>query len=391
MLSNNDGCVIARSAEARKLGVKMGVPAFEIKDLLEKNNVAIFSSNYSLYGDLSQRVMSILAQMSPDIEIYSIDEAFLRIDTITSINPREYAERIKKILMQWLGIPVSVGLGPTKTLAKAASWLAKASPETGGIADLTEVSTIDGHLSAIPVEKVWGIGEQSALFLKKQGIHTACDLKYAGEAMIRAHMHVPGVRTLKELNGISCIPVNGEPPARKAICVSRSYGRPTESYADIEAATAQFVSRVGEKLRNQKLLTSRITVFVMTNRFAKGPRYVNFKTYELPQPTQNTNEINHYMVKALKGIYRKGYLYKKSGILAENLIPDTGAQISLWDQEKIEKCRLLMQAMDRINTRNGRDSVRFALQGFDRKWKMKQEMLSKAYTTRWEDLLIVNV
>lgn len=391
VLSNNDGCVIARSAEAKALGIPMGAPAFEMEELITKNKVFVFSSNYALYGDLSQRVMGVLSQMSPDIEIYSIDEAFLRIDSIRLYSPEEYARKIQSNIYEWLGIPVSVGIGSTKTLAKAANYLAKSFPGHRGVFSFENRTDGDEYLKQIPVSKLWGIGEQHASFLQQHDVASAYDLKKAPEAWIRSKMNVTGARIVKELNAISCIPMEDAPAHRKAICISRSYGRPTKNYRELEEATAAFVSRLAEKLRKQKMLATRLTVFVMTNRFARGPRYVNFKTINLSVPTHSTAELNRMMVKALSSLFRKGYLYKKSGILAEELIPENIRQTSLWDSTDHEKQEKLMKALDLINAKTGRDSVRYALQGFDRKWKMRQEKLSASYTTKWSDILNIQI
>lgn len=369
----------------------MGVPAFEIEELITKNKVFVFSSNYALYGDLSQRVMGVLSQMSPDIEIYSIDEAFLRIDSIRLYSPEDYARKIQANIYEWLGIPVSVGIGSTKTLAKAANYLAKSLPGHRGVFSFENRPDGDEFLKQIPVGKLWGIGEQHASFLQLHNVATAYDLKLAPEAWIRSKMNVTGARIVKELNAISCIPMDDAPAQRKAICISRSYGRPTKNYRELEEATAAFVGRLAEKLRKQKLLATRLTVFVMTNRFARGPRYVNFKTINFNVPTHSTAELNRMMVKALSSLFREGYLYKKSGILAEELIPENIRQTALWDSTDHEKQERLMKALDLINAKTGRDSVRYALQGFDRKWKMRQEKLSASYTTKWSDILNIQI
>ena len=380
VLSNNDGCIIARSEEAKKLGIRMGIPAFEISELIEKNKVHVFSSNYTLYGDISQRVMTILSQLSPEIEIYSIDEAFLRLDRIRLCSPREYALKIKQIIHQWIGIPVSVGLGPTKTLAKAANYLAKKHVNYHGIFDFTATGDIDRHLAKVPADEIWGVGEKYTTLLANNNILTAKDLKYASEKWVYSKMRVLGARTVKELNGISCIPMEDIAPARKAICVSRSYGRPVESYEDLEQATVAFAVRTAEKLRSRNLLASQWTVFIMTNRFAKGPRYVNFKTFVLPVPTSDTSELNRYTTRALHALYRKGYRYKKSGCIAENLIPEGQQQSALWDDVARRRHKALMKVVDAINSESGRGTVKFAIEGFEKKWKMRQEKLSPLYT-----------
>lgn len=389
ILSNNDGCVIARSQEAKQLGIAMGTPAFEISGLLEKHEVQVFSSNYKLYGDMSQRMLSVLSQLSPDIEPYSIDEAFLRIDRIKQFNPRDYGVRVRAVIDQWLGLPVSIGIGPTKTLAKAANYLAKQDPDSSGIFDFLSADS-RSILKKVPVEEVWGVGPQHAAFLKQKGIGNAYELMQADERMIRKQMHVNGARTQKELSGISCIPLEQAPPAKKSVCISRSYGRPMTEYAEVESATSAFVAQTAEKLRKNKLLCSRLTVFVMTNRFATGPRYVNFQSQDLAVPTHDTAELNTVMGKLLRQIFRKGYRYKKSGVLAEVLVPESEQQLALFDNVAREKRKQLMKVLDEINYREGRDKIVFALQGFDRKWKMKQEKLSRNYTGRWDEILRID-
>jgi DNA polymerase V len=391
VLSNNDGCVIARSNEAKKIGIQMGIPVFEIQELIERNKVHVFSSNYTLYGDISQRVMTVLAQLVPEIEIYSIDEAFIRLDGIKQYQLAEYARRIKEIIYQWIGVPVSIGLGQTKTLAKAANYLSKKHSGFGGFFDFSACPDPDEFLAMIPIGEVWGIGEKYEVLLKEHDIINAKDLKYAPEPWIRSKMHVVGARMVKELNGISCLPIEDITPSKKAICISRSYGRPVESYEDLEQATAAFVARTAEKLRKQGLLATQWTVFVMTNRFAKGPRYVNFKSIRLPVPTSETAELNRFTVKALHILFRKGYLYKKSGVIAEELIPEDQQQTALWDDPARQRYKSLMKVVDKINGELGSNTVKFALQGMNRKWKIRQEMLSPGYTTKWKDILNIDL
>ena len=369
----------------------MGIPVFEIPELIEKNDVRVFSSNYTLYGDMSHRVMSILSQLAPDIEIYSVDEAFVRLGHFKKGTVGEEATYLRAVLHQWLGIPVSVGLGPTKTLAKAANYWAKRMPRFEGVLDMSDAGQAEELLKKMPAGEVWGVGHQYEHKLKEQGIRTALDLKRAPEHYIRKVMHTPGVRTLKELNGISCIPLDLAPQEKKAICISRSYGRPLTEYRDVEAATALFTARVAEKLRSRRLKAGRFTVFLMTNRFARGPRYVNFQALDLPDPTNDTVEMNRLMVRMLKKIYRKGYSFKKSGVLVENLVSEDEPQLSFWETRDVQKQQRLMAVLDQINANMGREKLRFALQGFDRKWKMRQERLSRNFTTSWAQLLEIDI
>lgn len=391
VLSNNDGCIIARSAEAKQLGIKMGVPAFQIANLLEKNKVAVFSTNYALYGDMSQRVMSVLQQFTPTLEVYSIDEAFLDLTGIAGLDPVAYGQQIVRTVMKWTGIPVSIGIASTKTLSKLANDLAKELPETGGVLALMDEDTINGHMRSLSVNKVWGIGPRHARLLEEHGILTAYDLKCANEKWIRQHMGVMGERTVVELRGISCYPIDDHPQAKKGICSSRSFGKPVEDYDDLEEATTTFVASVALKLRRQQSVAQSLTVFVMTNRFARGPHYVNGTTVELPVATNHTSELIHHARLILKKLYRKGYLYKKSGVIVNDIIPQKTLQCTLWDDRNREKQEKITAAVDRINHRMGRGKIRYAVQGTGRKWKMRQEKLSPNYTTDWEELLVIEV
>lgn len=391
VLSNNDGCIIARSEEAKMLGIKMGVPAFEISEVLEKNNVAVFSTNYSLYGDMSQRVMTVLQQFTPHLEVYSIDEAFLDLTALLLEDYGQYGQQIVQTVQKWTGIPVGIGIGTTKTMAKLANDLAKVRPEGKGVMVLVEEATIDRHLKSVPVSSVWGVGTQHAQLLEAHGVLTAYDLKQVNEKWIRQRMGVMGERTVFELRGISCYPVDENPGPRKGICTSRSFGHPLSSYDDLEQATMTFVASVAEKLRKQKSVAQSLTVFVMTNRFAKGPQYVNGMTIALPVATHLTTELIQHASSALKKLYRKGYLYKKSGIIANDIISQQAMQCSLWDDVDRSKQERITAAIDRINARMGRGTIRYAVQGTGRKWKMRQERLSKRFTTNWEELLVIEL
>jgi DNA polymerase V len=391
VLSNNDGCIIARSQEAKTLGIKMGVPAFEIHGILEKNDVAVFSTNYTLYGDMSQRIMTVLQQFAPQLEIYSIDEAFLDLTGLVLPDPGEYGRKIIQTVHQWTGIPVGIGIAPTKTLAKLANAVAKEDPEAGGVIVMTDEPATDRVLGRVPVSQVWGIGPQHTRLLGHYGIQTALDLKHVNEKWIRQHMGVMGERTVFELRGIPCYQVDDNPGAKKGICTSRSFGQPLVSYDDLEQATLTFVAAVGEKLRKQQSVAQSMTVFVMTNKFARGPQYVNGMTFALPVATSHTSELIHHARIALKKLYRKGYLYKKSGIIVNDIISRRSLQCALWDDVNREKQEKITAIMDRINVKMGRGKVRYAVQGTGRKWKMRQERLSRRFTTNWEELPVIDL
>lgn len=391
VLSNNDGCVIARSDEAKAIGIKMGNPVFEMADLIGKYEVAVFSANFALYGDMSQRVMNTLAQFTPDMEIYSIDEAFLDFTSFDNNRLTNYAKEIRNTVKQWTGIPVSIGIGSTKTLAKTANQIVKMNREMDGVLNLCGRSDMDELLSAFPIEEVWGIGRQFAKILKAKGIRSALDFRNADEKWVLGHFHVPGHRTLLELRGISCIKFENTEPGRKGICVGRSFGKPLTEYNDIEQAVTTFASRCSAKLRRQKSVTRILTVFIMTNRFANTPQYVNGKTIKLPVATNNANEIIHHSVSALRQLYRKGYKYKKAGVILTDFVPENSHQVNLWDNVDRKKFSVLMKTIDKINFSQGTDIVKFAIQGTQKNWKMKQEKLSPCYTTRWNDLLTIDL
>lgn len=391
VLSNNDGCVIARSAEAKQLGIKMGEPAFKMKEILEKNQVQVFSSNFALYGDLSQRVMNTLSQFSPDMEIYSIDEAFLELSHICGINYKEYGHKIKNTVMQWTGIPVSIGIANTKTLAKIANHIAKKSDKSLGVLDLTNPDYIDKALHISPVQEVWGVGSQFSKMLLAQGIKTALDLKNADDNWVLKKMHIVGMRTVEELRGISCLPLEMVAPDKKGILTSRSFGNPMTEFSDIEEAVSTFVVRCAEKLRKQKSCATVITVFVMTNRFANDAKYVNSQTLQLPAASNNNSELIEYAIRGLKLIFRKGYKYKKAGVFVSELVPESQVQIGLWDEKNRSKQQEIMKAMDKITSTYGKDIVKYAVQGTKRRWKLRQEKLSPAYTTNWKELLNIKI
>lgn len=387
VLSNNDGCVIARTNEAKALGIKMGTPAYEYKSLVEKYNINVFSSNYALYGDISGRVMSTLSVMAPEIEIYSIDEAFLDVTGVLPEFLEEYASQIIKTVNQWTGIPVSIGIGSSKTQAKIANYMAKKFPEFNNICIIDGFETKKDWLEKIPVSEIWGVGRQYGDFLNQNKINSVWDFINTEEHWIRKHMHVVGQKTLYELRGISCLSLETIGPAKQSICTSRSFGKSLQHFEDVEQATATFVVRAAEKLRQQKSLAGCIVVFLMTNRFSKTPKYVNSVTIQLPVSTDITSELIHFALVGLKKIYRKGYLYKKSGIILTEISSASQSQLPLWEDKNREKHRELMAMVDRINSEVGKETIKYAVQGYKRSWKMNQEKLSPDYVGKWEEIL----
>jgi len=391
VLSNNDGCVIARSEEAKLLGIKMGEPVFRIPGIIKKNNVHVFSTNYALYGDMSQRIMNTLAELVPETEIYSIDEAFLDLSGIPTNELLKFGSKIIDRVKQWTGIPVSIGIAPTKTLAKIASHMAKTDAVNQSVLFLSDNQKADKYLKYIPVGEIWGVGEKYTQFFHRSKILTAFDLKQADENRIKEHLGVMGQRLVLELRGTVCYPMDKNPETKKEICTSRSFGQPLTTYEELEQATMTYVNKVAQKLRKQKSLANSLLIFIMTNKFATGPQYVNYKIIHLPVPTNQTAELIHYAVIALKKLFKKGYAYKKSGVIVSDVVPAKGVQSNLWDEVNREKNKKLLEVIDQINSKAGIDQVKFAVQGAEKTGQMRQYNLSPHYTTKWSDILIVDV
>jgi DNA polymerase V len=388
VLSNNDGNVIARSNEAKDLGIGMGEPYFKVAPLLRQHDVRIFSSNYTLYGDMSQRVMNVLQQLEPEVEIYSIDEAFLSLVAGKDFNLVEHGHSLRGIVKQYTAIPVSIGFAPTKTLAKIAARIAKKDPRCNGVFDLIARTDLDAILARIEVDAVWGIGPQSAQKLKKNGISTARHLKYANDTWIRKHFTVTGLRTVWELRAIPCIPLDEAPSPKKGITTSKSFGRPVTSLAELREAVSTYVARAAEKLRGQSALAKSLHVFLTTNRFKpERPQYANNIMVTLPEPTASTPVLIRQALQGLRTIYRPGYAFQKAGVTLTEIVPESRRQGNLFVQATDDKN--LMNALDRINARWGRDTVHYAVSGFEKPWTFKRDHLSPAYTTRWDQLPVV--
>lgn len=385
VLSNNDGCVIARSNEAKLLGIPMGIPAYQIKDLVDSRQVFAFSSNYTLYGDMSGRVMSILSELVPEVEVYSIDEAFVNLDGIRNIRPLG-AEIVNRIA-RGTGIPVSLGIAPTKTLAKVANKFAKKYPAYHRLCIIDSEEKRIKALKLFEIGDVWGIGRRQAAKLQRQGVKSAYDFTQLSGAWVRKHMTVVGERTWKELRGISCIDMESAPPAKKQICTSRSFGKMLTDLAPLSEAIATHASTCARKLRKQKSYAMSLMVFIHTNRFREDlPQYWKSAVIHLPVPTNDTMEIVHYALSGLKAIFRDGYHYKKAGVIITE-ITESG-QLGIFDTIDREKRERLMQTIDQINGKHG-NPVKLAVQGNGREWKLKQEQLSKRYTTKLTDIIVI--
>ena len=383
VLSNNDGCVIARSNEAKALGIQMGDAEFKIRTELRQHRVVVRSSNYTLYGDMSARVMAILAAHLPAVEIYSIDEAFGDFTGIA--DPARVASELRTLVRQWTGIPVSIGLGATKVLAKAGNKLAKKT--TAGV----RVVTGPSDLTAFPIRDLWGIGPAHEAFLTAHGITTGAQLAAADRVWIRRHLGVVGERIVWELNGLSCLGLEEIAPAKKNICCAKGFGQPLTELPDIQAALAAYVARVGEKLRGQRLACGALSVFLLTNPFRTGePQYNPQISSEFAEPKSCTPDLQHEAQRLLARIYRPGFRFRKVGVMLLDLAPHVPAQRSLFRPETrfAEKARL-QAAVDHLNRQFGRDTVRTVRQGFADRHRLRAEKRSRCFTTRWEELLRV--
>lgn len=393
VLSNNDSCVVARSNEVKKLGVRMGQPVFEIADLIKKHRIHVFSSNYSLYADMSRRVMRALSQFSPHQEIYSIDESFLELTGQKIDDLTEFGRTIRDQVMQQTGIPVSVGIAHTKCLAKIANEIVKSDPSYKGVLDLSVLSEaqIDELLARVEIGDVWGIGQKYTLFLSNYGITTARELKYADEKWIRRYLTVTGARIVLELRGISCIPLEEGTSPKQGIMCAKTFGREIATLEEMQEAITTYASRAAEKLREQDSLASCMTIFLKTNSFKKGiEQYANSFTIYFPHPTAYTPEILHHALEGLNAIYRPHYSYYKAGVIFTRITPQSAVQPDLFGDfnlaEHYRQARL-MAVVDAINRVYGRDTLIFAIQGVARNWKMRQLKLSQHFTTRWSEIL----
>jgi len=386
VLSNNDGCIIARSEEAKDAGIKMGEPFFEQQQLIDRHNIQVFSANFALYGDMSNRVMETLKGFSPHIEIYSIDEAFLSI-SCGSGSPESQAREIRRTVLRWTGIPVTVGLGATKTLAKAANKIAKRTPQCEGVYELPSTADRDKHLEQLEVKDIWGVGYRYAGFLNRHGIYNARQLILRPDAWIRKNMSVTGLRTVAELRGEPCIRLEHFAKPKKAVLTSRSFGQPIRDQNQLRQAVSEFASASAEKVRRQGSAASFVQVFIETSGFRDEAQYRNFITVGTPEATSYTPDLIKWASAGFDKIYRSGFSYKRAGVMLSGLVPDNQVQLNFEQDPAMSfKKKALMRAMDGINRSLGRNALFYAAQGADRTWKMRQLKLSPRYTTSWNDL-----
>ena len=388
VLSNNDGCIITRSAEAKKLGIKMGEPYFKAKKIIDQNNVKVFSSNYSLYGDISQRVMETLAKFASEVEIYSIDEAFLALNGFENYELNTYCSYIRRTIKQWIGIPVSIGVSSTKTLSKIANNLAKKNEEYQGVCILKTWFEISEALKLTDIGDVWGIGRRLTNFLSKYNVSTAYDFIQLDRGWVRKNMGVVGEKTFLELCGVSCIELDLVPSDKKSCCVSRSFSKPIETLYDLEESVSTYGSRVAEKIREERLVAESMSIFVLTNYFnRKEKQYSNSIKLQLPYPTNDSLKIVKRSLEGIRKIYRKGYRYKKAGVILYGL-SNANQTRGLLDNDR-ENSDAIMSTLDRINHRYGSSTIRLASEGITKSWRMKREKVSPCYTTRFDELVKV--
>jgi len=389
VLSNNDGCVIARSEEAKQLGITMGTPFFTCRQLIRRHGVRVFSSNYALYGDMSARVMETLRRFSQRMEEYSIDEAFLACVCAPRENPATWACHVRAQVARCTGIPVAIGIASTKTLAKIAARIAKKKPGAAGVCYFGEHADIDRALAGVAVDDVWGIGRRYAELLRRNGIMTAGDLARADDAWVRRHMTIQGLRTVMELRGVACLGLDEMPPAPHSILSSRSFGTPVDALEHLREALAEYISIAAAKLRRRNMLAASMQVFITSGAHGPGPHHSESLTIILPQPFSSTLELIRHGLSGLERLYRRGVRYRKAGVVLSNLQEKRGHQPALFGCSRAadERSRRFMEAVDAINARWGRGAASFGSpSNAVRTWRMRRRLMSGRYTTCWSEL-----
>ncbi len=389
VLSNNDGCIISRSNEAKALGIKMGEPYFKAKNIIVKNKVEVFSSNYSLYGDLSRRVMRTLKRFNTEIEVYSIDEAFIDLSNFPDSEVEKVGKEIRQTVLQWTGIPTSIGIAKTKTLSKVANHIAK--KKQSGVTSLIGIENLDPILEKVEINDVWGVGRQLTKFYQKNGIYNAKQLKNKSNTWIKKCSNVLSSRTAMELRGVPCIDLETTQTKRKSCVVSRSFGKRIESFQELKEAVANYCLNASEKIRSESLVAKAITVFVRTSPFQRDYGYYsNSKTIDFPIATNNSLETVKTAIVILESIFRNGCRYQKAGVMLTGLRDDDGRK-NLFSSEKDEKIKTLMQSIDNTNYRYGRSTLSLASAGVHKKWNMRRQYSSKIDTADFYCLPTIKV
>lgn len=392
VLSNNDGCAISRSNEAKKIGIAMGAPIFKCQDIVKKYDVKVFSANFVLYGDMSNRVMNALSDFTPNLEVYSIDEAFLSLKGFKHLNLETYTRDIQSEVRKRTGIPVSIGVAPTKTLAKVANHYAKDHPETKGVFHLLDHHVIEDCLAKTPVNEIWGIGREKAIFLNRHGIENALELSKASDDWIKKHLTVVTLRTVWELRGISCLSLEEVQPNKKAIGTSRTFGYEVDNLPEMEEAVCAYIAKSAEKLRRQKSLVGFLQVYIETNPFKEGKFYRNSAGTDIIPPTAYTPHLMDTARRLLKLIYRDGLKYKSCGVILTNLSSETAVQEDLFEPVYQNTNRKkLMEIIDRYNARTNAGKLFWVSEGLGKPWYMKQAHKSRRFTTRWDELLEIKI
>jgi len=394
VLSNNDGCAVARSNEVKALGIGMGAPWFKFKDLARQHGIVAMSSNYALYADMSNRVMSILRDFSPQQEVYSIDESFLDLTSFNSKDLIQYGQQMRHRILQWTGLPVCVGIGSTKTLSKLANHCAKKRKEFNSVCNFNTMPLhdLDNLLNQIEVGEIWGVGRKLAPKLQALGFNTVLDLKRASPERLRKQFSVVMEKTIRELNGTVCIEMEDIAPAKQQILSSRSFGYPVTDYESLAQSVTLYMSSAAGRCRKQMSFAGAVQVFITTSPFKPDvPFYSNAMTIALPSPTQDTRMLVNAALWGLKQIYRPNYQYVKAGVMLSELVPMEGVQTDLFSRVTTSpKSNALMSAMDSINKKMGKEAIKLASEGFARPWKMKQGNKSPSFTSKWDEILRVN-
>ncbi|MEI7999194.1 MAG: Y-family DNA polymerase [Candidatus Omnitrophota bacterium] len=391
VLSNNDGCAISRSQEAKDIGIAMGAPIFKCEQLVKTHDVKVFSANFVLYGDMSARVMSTLSSFTPNLEIYSIDEAFLSLEGFESYGYLSYGRKIRSSVKEQTGIPVSVGIAPTKTLAKVANHIAKDNPKMGGVFSFTDEEDINRWLEKTPVKEIWGIGHEKALFLNRHGIINALQLKQAPDEWIKKNLTVVTLRTVRELRGIESLIFEETQASKKSIVTSRTFGYEVSKASEMEEAVSAYVAKAAEKMRYQSAVAGYIQVFIETNPF-KGSHYRNSASIDISPPTAYTPQLVMAAKELLSRIYKDGYRYKSCGVMLSNFSHEGLPQQDLFKPIYAQSSRQhLMKVVDGYNRLANGGELFFASEGLGKPWYMKQAHKSKRFTTRWDELLEIRI
>jgi DNA polymerase V len=384
VLSNNDGCAVARSNEAKEIGIPMGAPIYQIKKLCQRNGVVVLSSNYELYGDMSRRVVSVLSRFAPELEVYSIDESFLNLTGVE--DPFALSICIRDMVKQWTGIPISIGLGLTKTLSKLGNRLAKKKKK--GCLGVNPHDQL--ALQGVAIEDVWGVGRRLSSRLRRIGLHNAWDFTRAPSPSIRSIGGVTLERTQRELMGVSCLEMEEVSPPRKNTCCSRSFGKPISELEELEEAVANYAVRATRKIRSQGSRTAGLQVFIMTNRFREDQaQYSNARTIALDEPTDDPIRIVQNAKRLLRSIYRSGFTYKKAGVILLDLAPADSQQGLLFEDHQSPRRREFVDAVEEVVGTYGAGRVFWGGQGISKTWQMRREMRTPRYTTHWDDVPVV--